>query len=360
MTAVADRHSPAHTQSRQIRRALSTARGHLQKSALKLLGWAVFAVVLLKLVPSLHRALNSIEQVSWEWVLGALALEILSETGYVLSWRGICDPDNLLGSGGHHTRTSTHAAWAQLGGGMLVPGGSLASIGVGAWILRRFGMHPKTVAERQFNLSFLNTAIDALALVVFGLGLATGILAGQSNLLLTVLPAAVATIGIVAAVLISRRAATFSGHLEPAHPKIASLITSLGDAVAATEQILFHRERATALLGALGYLGFDILVLWTAFVAIGAHAVPSLGVVVIAYIIGALGGSVPLPAGIGAVGGMAGMLILFGVGRNVAIAAVLLYEAVGLLVPLIGGSIAYLLLRRRFGPMRTLDPSLRS
>jgi hypothetical protein len=32
----------------------------------------------------------------------------------------------------------------------------------------------------------------------------------------------------------------------------------------------------------------------------------------------------------------------------------LIYEAVGLLVPLIGGAVAYLLLRREFGPMRTV------
>jgi hypothetical protein len=76
--------------------------------------------------------------------------------------------------------------------------------------------------------------------------------------------------------------------------------------------------------------------------------------VVMAYIIGALGGSIPLPAGIGAIGGIAGMLILFGVGRSPAVAAVLIYEAVGLVVPLIGGAVAYLLLRRAFGPMRTV------
>jgi hypothetical protein len=34
--------------------------------------------------------------------------------------------------------------------------------------------------------------------------------------------------------------------------------------------------------------------------------------------------------------------------------AVLLYEAVGLLVALIGGAVAYLFLRREFGPMRTV------
>ena len=55
---------------------------------------------------------------------------------------------------------------------------------------------PSSIAERQFNLSFLNTAVDALALVVFGVGLATGIFAGEDNLLLTLLPAALAASGI--------------------------------------------------------------------------------------------------------------------------------------------------------------------
>ncbi len=355
VAAVADRRAPAAAQSRHIRRALSAARGHLLKSALKLLGWVVFAVLLLKLVPSLKQALHSLEHVSWEWVIGALVLEVLSENGYVMSWRAICDPDHALGADGHRPQTSTHAAWAQLGGGMVVPGGSLSSIGVGAWILRRFGMPPRTIAERQFNLSFLNTAVDALALLVFGVLLATGLLSGESNLLLTLLPAVIAAVGLAAAVGISRRAAPYSRQLKPEHPKIAGFITSLAEAVAATERIVFHRDRVKALVGALGYFGFDVLVLWTAFLAIGAHPVPSFAVVVMAYIIGALGGSIPLPAGIGSVGGMAGMLILYGVGHGTAIAAVLFYEAIGLLVPLIGGGIAYLLLRRRFGPMRTLQ-----
>ncbi len=49
---------------------------------------------------------------------------------------------------------------------------------------------------------------------------------------------------------------------------------------------------------------------------------------------------------------MVGMLIVYGVGHNAAVAAILLHQAIGLLVPLAGGAIAYTLLRRRLGPMR--------
>jgi uncharacterized membrane protein YbhN (UPF0104 family) len=303
-------------------------------------------------LPALKQAVHSLERVRWEWLVLAIALMILSEFGFVLSWRSIVDPENLLERDGRGAQTATRAAWAQLGGGMFVPGGSLASIGVGAWILRHFGMPATTIAERQFNLSFLNTAVSALALIVFGVGLAAGIPPGENNLLLTLLPAVVAASGCVAALLIVRRATKYAQRLEPKHPKVASSIVSLADAVDATDRILFHRGDLRSLLGAIGYLGFDVLVLWIAFSAIHAHPVPNFAVVMMAYIIGALGASVPLPAGIGAVGGIAGMLILYGVGHEAAVAAVLLYEAVGLLVPLVGGGIAYLILRREFGPIQ--------
>jgi uncharacterized membrane protein YbhN (UPF0104 family) len=110
-------------------------------------------------------------------------------------------------------------------------------------------------------------------------------------------------------------------------------------------------------LGAVAYLCFDVLVLFTALIAIHASPTPTFGVVMMAYIIGALGGSIPLPANIGTVAGIVGMLILYGVERDTAVAAVVLYQAVGLLVPLAGGGIAYLLLRRELRAARDPQPT---
>ena len=333
------------------RRALSDAKRHLQKSALKLVGYLVAAYVVLKLIPTLKQALRSLEHVSWEWVLGAIALEVLSELGFVLAWGAIVDPQKLLDRDGRGRRTDDDVAWAQLAGGLLLPGGAWGGVGVGALILRRLGVPTKLIAEREFNLSFLNTAVDALALIVFGVGLATGILTGEPHLLLTVLPAAVAAAGIAAALLMARRASSHAEHLQAKHPKIASALTTLANAVDDTKRLLLHRGSWTSVLGVLAYLGFDVLVLWTAFLAIHAHPVPGLAIVIMAYIIGALGGSIPLPASAGTIGGIAGMLILYGVAHNAAIAAVLLHQAIGLLVPLAGGAIAYAILRQRVGPL---------
>ena len=350
----ADALAPDHERGRlHIPHSLRATRRGLLKSALKLVGLAAGAYLVLRIIPSLRQALGSLERVHWQWVAAALTLETVSEIGFVTSWRAIVDPDNLLCKDGR--RTGALAAWAQLGGGTLVPGGSLSGPGVGAWIMHRFGIPPKLIAERQFNLSFLNTAVDAIALVIFGVGLATGILAGKHELLLTLLPAAVAAIGVAAALVIAHGVASRAQRFSPRHPKIAGSLTAVADAVKDTERLLFHAGRSKAVLGAQAYLWFDVSVLFIALLAVHSDPVPTFAVVVLAYIIGALGGSLPLPAGIGTIGGIVGMLILFGVAHTPAIAAVLVYQAIGLLVPLVGGAIAYLFLRRRLGPLTAAE-----
>jgi uncharacterized membrane protein YbhN (UPF0104 family) len=234
---------------------------------------------------------------------------------------------------------------------MLVPGGTLGSIGVGAWMLQRLGMSMEGVAKRQFTLMFLNTGVDALAIVFFGVGLAIGVFAGESNLALTLLPAALTAIALVLAVYVARHAEEFGRRLHGRRPKVASAITTLAAAVEGVEGMLRGRGSARIVLGAVAYLGFDMLVLQSAFRAIDADPVPGFAVVSMSYLLGSIFGSLPLPASLGSIGGMTGMLILYGVDSNHAVAAVVLYQAIGYLVPLIGGGVAYLFLRRRFAPL---------
>jgi uncharacterized protein (TIRG00374 family) len=174
---------------------------------------------------------------------------------------------------------------------------------------------------------------------------------------LTLVPAVVAVIGIAGALLIARSGAGYAARARDSHPKTAAAIEALADAVEDTKRLLTHRDGLRAVLGAVAYLGFDVAVLWSAFIAIGTHPTPSFAIVVMAYIIGALGGSIPLPAGVGSIGGMVAMFIVYGVDHDAAVVAVILYQAIGQLVPLIGGAIAYLLLRGKIGPIKQ-DPSL--
>jgi uncharacterized membrane protein YbhN (UPF0104 family) len=332
--------------------ALRSVRDHLRKFALRLLAFGVFAFLLLRLVPSLTQALSSLERVSWLWLLAALALETISEIGYVVAWRQIVDPERVLEQDGRGRRLDTRLAWAQLGGGLLVPAGSFSGVGAGAVLLHRCGLPMKTVTEREFNLSFLNTAIDALALISFGVLLGLGILAGKNDLTLTIVPAAVVAAIVVAAIWVAHRADNYAAKLEPRHPRIAAVIGTIARAVEDTYALIFGRGDWRSLFGALTYLLFDVLVLWTAFFALHAHSVPAFAPVLMAYIIGALGGSLPLPAGLGAIGGIGGCLILYGAGRNVAVGAAVIYGAIGLIVPFVGGIVAYMLLRHELRKRR--------
>jgi uncharacterized membrane protein YbhN (UPF0104 family) len=336
--------------------ALRSVRGHLRKFGLRLLFFGVLAFLLFRLVPSLAQALGDLERVSWLWLLAALALETLSEIGYVVAWRQIVDPERVLERDGRGRRLDTRLAWAQLGGGLLVPAGSFSGVGAGAVLLHRCGLPLKTVTEREFNLSFLNTAIDALALIAFGVLLGLGILAGRNDLTLTIVPAVVAGILLGAAIAIAHRADHFAARLEGRRPRVAAGITTIARAVEDTGKLVFGRGDWRTLFGALVYLFFDVLVLWTAFFALHAHSVPAFAPVLMAYIIGALGGSLPLPAGLGAIGGIGGCLILYGAGRNVAVGAAVVYGAIGLVVPFVGGLLAYLLLTRQLRSLRGSTP----
>jgi hypothetical protein len=117
-------------QGHHPRRALGDAQRHLLGRVLKLAAYLLVAYLVLKLVPALEQALRSLEHASWQWVLGSIALEVLSETGFVFAWRAIIDPQNVFGGGGRGRRIDDCIGWAQLGGGLVLPAGSWGGMGL--------------------------------------------------------------------------------------------------------------------------------------------------------------------------------------------------------------------------------------
>jgi len=99
------------------------------------------------------------------------------------------------------------------------------------------------------------------------------------------------------------------------------------------------------IVGAIGYWAWDNAVLWATFHAVGAE-VP-LSVVLMGYLIGQLGGLLPLPGGVGGIdGGLIGTLIVYGAPAAATTAAVLAYRVILFWLPLLGGAIAFVSLRR--------------
>ena len=99
------------------------------------------------------------------------------------------------------------------------------------------------------------------------------------------------------------------------------------------------------IVGAIGYWAFDNAVLWATFHAFGYT--PEISIMLMGYLIGQLGGLLPIPGGIGGIdGGLIGTLIVYGAPAAVVAAAVLAYRAILFWLPLIVGAIAFIQLRR--------------
>src|SRR3954449_2748343 len=92
---------------------------------------------------------------------------------------------------------------------------------------------------------------------------------------------------------------------------------------------------------------FDVAMLGVCFTAFG-NPVPAVGVLLVAYLVGQLGGLIPIPGGFGGVdGGLIGTLVIYGVDATDAAVAVIAYRGLLLAIPAVLGLPALALLRRR-------------
>jgi uncharacterized membrane protein YbhN (UPF0104 family) len=99
-------------------------------------------------------------------------------------------------------------------------------------------------------------------------------------------------------------------------------------------------RRPSSLLGAVGWWVGDCAALWAAFQAVGGS--PQLSVLVLAYMLGQLGNTLPLPGGVGGVEPlMLGILTASGVNLGLAGAAVICYRTIALGVQGILGASAF-------------------
>src|SRR6185295_19275815 len=85
--------------------------------------------------------------------------------------------------------------------------------------------------------------------------------------------------------------------------------------------------------------------LWATFHAFGYS--PDITVILMGYLIGQLGGLLPLPGGLGGIdGGLFGTLVVYGTPVGATAAAVLAYRVILFWLPLVVGLFAFLSLRR--------------
>jgi uncharacterized protein (TIRG00374 family) len=198
------------------------------------------------------------------------------------------------------------------------------------------------------------------ALVIVGFGLYLGVLNGPAPFAITVLPALLALVLIAIFLAMSllpgdaeRRLARLtsgSGRLARFLARAVSIPASAASGVRTAIGLV--RGREWGVLGAVAWWGFDIATLWASFHAYGANP-PPFSVIVMAYFVGMIANTLPLPGGIGGVdGGMIGAFAAFDVPLGYATVAVLTYRAFAFWLPTLPGAIAYFQLRRRVSAWR--------
>jgi len=306
----------------------------LLRSIVLLLVLGAIVVALLAAVPSLAVVTHELGQAQAGWVALAVLAELASCFAFVFFFQGIFwrGPRRL----------AARLAWTEMAAGALLPAGGAGGLGLGAFVLSKFGMPGRAIAIRSSVVFLVTSAVTVGALSVFGFGLAVGVFEGPHQPLLTLLPALVGVLVIGLFLAVPGSLTRIAGKHADKHSRIASTLTSLAAGIRESEAVLRHPN--WRLLGAVGFWIFDVATLWLAFRALGSA--PPFGAVVMGYLIGMAANMLPIPGGIGAVDlGLVGMLAVYGARLSTAAAAVLVYRAISLWIPTLVGTVAYLLLR---------------
>jgi uncharacterized protein (TIRG00374 family) len=309
-----------------------------------------FLYFVLPKIAGLKDSWNRIQRGDPFWLFIAVLFEGGSFMGYVLLFRGVF----VRGVQSRiNWRESYQITMAGVAATRLFAAAGAGGLALTAWALRRSGMEARTVACRMTAFMCLLYVVYMSALVIDGLLLHFGVLAGGTSFVLTILPAIFGATVIAIVLLASRVPPSFERRARSGgerHGRAAQLAGRLSTAPASVAQgvrtaIGLVRARDPQLLGAIMWWGFDIATLWASFRAFGSA--PPGGVIVMAYFVGMLGNLLPLPGGIGGVdGGMIGTFAAFDVNAGLAIVAVLVYRAFAFWLPTVPGAIAYLQLRR--------------
>jgi uncharacterized membrane protein YbhN (UPF0104 family) len=273
------------------------------------------------------------------WLVLATGLEGLSFLSYLVMFGPIfCT--------GLNWRRSWQIGGSELAMGSLVPASGAGGLALGAWVLHRGGMDGQRIARRSVAFFLIKSGVNFLAVAVLGTVMALGLVGPQLSLWLTAFPAVMAalTIGAVAAIPRLGPGRTPGPEDSRLRHGLAATRRAIIDGTAEALKIL-RSGNARVLAGSIGYWAFDNAVLWATFHAFGLS--PPLTVILMGYLIGQLGGLLPIPGGIGGIdGGLIGTLIVYGAPAAGTAAAVLAYRVILFWLPLIVGGIAFIALRR--------------
>jgi putative heme transporter len=262
------------------------------------------------------------------WVAGALAFELLSFVGYIaLLWLAGSRVTARMG-----LRESTQVTLGGAAATRLLPTAGVGGAALTLWALRRTGIGTRRATRTLFAFLVVLYGVFLTAVATSGLLLATGVAHGDGPTAIGAVPAAGALLIMVTALTLgasASRAAAFAAttHRSRLLMRAADGASVLGAGVRDAFGLL--RSADPRLLGAVAWWAFDAAVLWAMLHAFGAP--PSLVVLVLAYFVGQVGNTIPIPGAVS--GGIVGILVAFGVPADLALVSVLAYRSVAIWLP---------------------------
>lgn len=331
---------------------------HLKKRLVQLGLLIVLIGLIVWLTPGLGSLRSRLAKASGGWLAVAAGFELLSALSYIVIFRAVfCARMSW--------RTSYQIGMSEQAANSLLPAGGAGGLALGAWALHRGGMSAEHIARRTVAFFFLTSLANVGAVALFALGFALNVLGGDTAPGFTYgfgIAAALAIAIVVVAPSLHRRwlarRAPLPDDAGRIHRWIREGLDALGYGAADTLWLLRVRP-LWVVGGSLGYMAFDIATLGACFAAFGSA--PSFGVLVFGYLVGQLGGLIPIPGGIGGTeGGLIGVFAIYHVPVSASAAAVLGYRALQLWIPAVLGSIAFIqlrsTLRREAEPAAVCEP----
>src|SRR5438270_13081046 len=170
---------------------------HLVVRVIELAAVVGLVAIAINSLPGLGEVKMRLEHTEAPWVVGIALAQVGSCAGYLLVFRSTFCSQMSWG-------LSYDIAMAELAADSLLPAGGAGGLALGAWALRQAGMPTGHIARRTVAFFVVTSAANFFALVLVGIGVFVGIVAGRGSAVLTLVPALITAVGVLLVALSPR------------------------------------------------------------------------------------------------------------------------------------------------------------
>ena len=274
------------------------------------------------------------------WAALGIAFEFISIAGYV----GLLSLVAGRATPRIGIRQSAEITFAGAAATRLLPTAGAGGAALTLWALRRAGLRPLAAARTLLAFLVVLYSVFLLSIVLSGAGLALGLVRGPGPVALTAIPAVSALVAIALGLALAAGRGAGADIRAGGRAEVEVLAGGAADrgrlrsrirdsarliGAAVRDACRLVRVGDPRLAGAVAYWLFDAAVLWAMLHAFGSP--PVLPVVAFAYLVGQVANTLPIPGSVS--GGIAGVLIAFGVPAELALPSVLAYRAIAVWLP---------------------------